>query len=45
MTNREGGGSGLPDWMAALLALGGFLLFLYAGRHSGSYIFERLLGP
>lgn len=45
MANREGGGSGLPDWMAVLLALAGFWLFLYAGRHSGAYIFERLLAP
>ena len=45
MRNREGGESGLPNWMAVLLALAGFLLFLYAGRHSGEYIFARLLAP
>jgi hypothetical protein len=42
---REGRKSGLPDWMAVVLALAGFLLFLYAGQHSGSGIFARLLAP
>lgn len=45
MMGRKQKGSGLPEWMAILLALGGFLLFLYAGDHSGSGIFARLLGP
>jgi hypothetical protein len=43
--DHKGRKSGLSDWMALLLALAGFLLFLYFGQHSGSGIFARLLGP
>jgi hypothetical protein len=45
MIDPEHRRSGLPDWMALVLALAGFWLFLYAGRHSGSWFFSRLLGP
>ena len=46
MIDPERRSTGLPDWMAVALAVGGFLLFIYIGRHYyDSGIFARLLGP
>lgn len=45
MIDPEPRRSGVPDWMFLVLALGGFLLFVYIGRHSDAWIFARLFGP